>query len=241
MLKSLNLSRDDVVKFILGERNDLRTTVERLLVAANEGTNLEDATFSPADNKVVLETLDAMQFRMEMLKNMTVANEGPVEWVVELLTEDKSRWVNEYYKDINEAKTVPDIMKVIEEIDKKIDEIKDILEDNVTLRSFLRAIIKAGIITVGASVAGAAGAGVGIIAALANSSYINKGKSMLRQVQNELLTLRRKALTKREQLRKEQYADHRDEGLDNIPEDDDEESYGEESVQHIYDKLLGKK
>lgn len=239
MLKSLNLSSNDVEQFVLGKRNDLRTTVERIMVAANEGTDMSGATFSTADNKVVLNTIDAMQNRIDILRSMTVANEGAVEWVVELITEDKTRWVNEFSKRINECRTVPDIMNVIEDIDKKIDEIKDILENNATMRSFLRAIIKAGVITIGASVAGVAGAAVGITAALANSMYINKGKSMLRQVQNELFTLRRKAMTKREQLRKEQYHDHREEGMDSIPEDEDDE-YGSESVQHIYDKLLGK-
>jgi len=238
MLKSLNLSSADVVDFILGKRNDLRTTVERIMVAANEGTDMSPATFSAADNSIVINTLEDIQNRIDILRTMTVANEGAVEWVVELVTEDKSRWVNEFSKKINECHTVPDVMKVIEEIDKKIDEIKDILENNATMRSFLRAIIKAGVITIGASVAGAAGAAVGIAAALANSSYINKGKSMLVQVQNELFTLRRKAISKREQLRKEQYHDHREDGMDEIPEDDDDE-FASEGVKQVYNKLLG--
>ena len=238
MLKSLNLSSADVVDFILGKRNDLRTTVERIMVAANEGVDMSPATFSAADNSIVINTLEDIQNRIDILRTMTVANEGAVEWVVELVTEDKSRWVNEFSKKINECHTVPDVMKVIEEIDKKIDEIKDILEDNATMRSFLRAIIKAGVITIGASVAGAAGAAVGIAAALANSSYINKGKSMLVQVQNELFTLRRKAISKREQLRKEQYHDHREDGMDEIPEDDDDE-FASEGVKQVYNKLLG--
>jgi hypothetical protein len=238
MLKSLNLSSADVVDFILGKRNDLRTTVERIMVAANEGADMSPATFSAADNSIVINTLEDIQNRIDILRTMTVANEGAVEWVVELVTEDKSRWVNEFSKKINECHTVPDVMKVIEEIDKKIDEIKDILENNATMRSFLRAIIKAGVITIGASVAGVAGAAVGVAAALANSSYINKGKSMLVQVQNELFTLRRKAISKREQLRKEQYHDHREDGMDEIPEDDDDE-FASEGVKQVYNKLLG--
>lgn len=241
MLKSLNLSDEDVKSFVLGEKNELRTTVERVFVLANEGANMEEkAQFSKEDAKVIRRNIEDMQNRIDILKSMTVANEGVASWMKEVLTEDKSHWIAEFSNRINSAHTTAEIIKVIEDLDKKIDDCRDVLEDNVTIRSVIRVLIAAGVISVGAAVAGAIGGAVGIAAAVASSANINKSKTMIRQVQNELLTLRKKALNKRDQLRKTEYHDYREDGNDSIDEatEDDDFSYGDESPNAVYEELM---
>jgi hypothetical protein len=239
MIQRLNLNKEEVENFLSGKEGRIRSIVTSYFMnIANESASFDEAQVKlcAEDSRVVSSVIDDFRYRLEILDSMLEpAQEGP-NWIVELFTEDKTKWVSEYSKRINEAYTISQIMKVIEQIDSKIDEIKDVLEDNVTFRKFLRMAIKAGVITIAAGVSGVAGAAA-IVAALANSSYINRGKSLLRQVQNELLTLRRKAISKRDALRKTEYKNHRDEGMDDDGGDDSEDDeFGSESV--IISRLL---
>lgn len=221
MLKNMNLKKEDVLKYVCGEHSPLERTMYLIGANALEGANISRAKFSDEDNKVVLDTIGEMESRIEALREL--ATEAP-SWIMEMLTENKSEWVKEFSKRIDDANSVSEIMKVIDQIDDKIEDINDTLNDDMTLKGFVRKALKAGLI------AGALATGIGAVAAaagvgaIANTVQINRGKSLLRQVLNEMYTLRKKAIVKRDKIRKEEYHDHREGSNDSIEHDD--ESYG---------------
>lgn len=204
MLKALNLKYEDVLAYMCDKPSELTRIMNMASTNALEGADLSKFSFNKEDSKVILSVIDALETKIEAMKSVTMATESP-NWIIEMLTEDRSSWPKEFAQRINNAATVAKIMTIIDDIDDKIQEIKESLDDEVTLKSFTRKALKAGVIaaaTMTNPVAGIAAAG----AAVLNSNTIDKGKQKLRLVMNELYNIRRKAIARRDELRKQEYA-----------------------------------
>jgi len=245
MLKKLNIKEEDVIAFIEGKKSPLHTVVTQINLAASEGVALDKAIFCEEDAKIVRNTMVTYQDRLEMLEAMTPASEDGLGWISELFTENKTEWINTFTKRINDAKNVGAMVTIINDIDKKIQDCKDTLEDKSTFRKFLRRALKVGTVAGVTMVAGGIAGIAALAAALGSSVYIAKGKSLLRQVMTELMTIRRKAIEKREKLRKEAFTEKpKDAGSssDNHEDDSgndtgDDEDFGAESTK-VIDSIL---
>jgi len=248
MLKALNLSHEDVLAYMCDKPSELTRVMNMASAVALEGADLSKFKFNEEDSKVILSVIDNLETKIEAIKDRTIASESP-NWIIEMLTEDRSKWPREFSERINNAASVAKIMKIIDDIDDKIQEIKDSLDDEITLKSFTRKAIKAGVIVASLSNPITAVAAAG--AAAVNSVAIDKGKQKLRLVMNELYNIRRKAVARREELRKQEYSNdpnhdtydktkNEDSGYGQttgIDDDDAEESADVASFKMI-DKLL---
>lgn len=203
MLKALNLKYEDVLAYMCDKPSELTRIMNMASINALEGADLSKFSFNKEDSKVILSVIDALETKIEAMKSVTMATESP-NWIIEMLTEDRSGWPKEFAERINNAATVAKIMTIIDDIDDKIQEIKESLDDEVTLKSFTRKALKAGVIV--ASLANPVTAVAAAGAAVLNSNAIDKGKQKLRLVMNELYNIRRKAIARRDELRKQEYA-----------------------------------
>jgi len=247
MLKPMHLSYEDVLAYMCDKPSELTRVMNMASVNALEGADLSKFQFNKEDSKVILSVIDALESKIEAVKDRVLATESP-NWIIEMLTEDRSKWPKEFAERINNAATVAKIMSIIDDIDDKIEEIKESLDDEITLKSFTRKALKAGVIIA----AGAATGGIGAVAAAGaagvNSVMIDKGKQKLRLVMNELYNIRRKAIARREELRKQEYANdpnhdtydktkNEDSGYGADDGDDADES-GDVASFKMIDKLL---
>ena len=203
MLKALNLKYDDVLAYMCDKPSELTRVMNMASENALEGADLSKFSFNKEDSKVIMTVIDTLETKIEAIKGRVLAAESP-NWIIEMLTEDRSGWPKEFADRINNAATVAKIMTIIDDIDDKIQEIKESLDDEETLKSFTRKALKAGIIVAALSNPVTAVAAAG--AAAANTVSIDKGKQKLRLVMNELYNIRRKAIARRDELRKQEYS-----------------------------------
>jgi len=203
MLKALNLKYDDVLAYMCDKPSELTRVMNMASENALEGADLSKFSFNKEDSKVIMSVIDALETKIEAIKGRTLATESP-NWIIEMLTEDRSSWPKEFADRINNAATVAKIMTIIDDIDDKIQEIKESLDDEETLKSFTRKALKAGIIVAALSNPVTAVAAAG--AAAVNTVSIDKGKQKLRLVMNELYNIRRKAIARRDELRRQEYS-----------------------------------
>ena len=209
MLKNLYLKKGDVLDYLGGRAGLLATELNKTFdsILASESADFDkDAQFQTLDAKLIVSVIDEVESRIDTLKAMTLGHEAALPgWLKEILFEDRRHLIKEFETKINNAQTVQNVVKIIDDIDEKVDEIKETLEDETTFNSFLRGALKVGGVAAGFilnPIAGIAALGV----ALHNNHNIDKAKSLLRQVQNELMTLRRKAIQKRDQIRRDEYS-----------------------------------
>jgi hypothetical protein len=221
MIKPLNLRESDVIAFLSGQHGQLEKIMETITSAALEGADTSRAKLNETDSKVVLCAIESVEARIKVAR-MLLATEAP-NWLITVMKEDRTSWVKEFKKEIEEAETLPKILRIIDDIDKKIEECKDTLDDQMTLTRFTRRAIYAGLIIGAAVLNPIAGAGTAA-ATVINERNINKSKSLIRNTMNELMNLRRMAEAKRGKLRKETSNSSRDDS-----NDDDNDDYSEES------------
>jgi hypothetical protein len=223
MIKPLNLRESDVIAFLSGQHGQLEKIMETVTSAALEGADTTRAKLNEADSKAVLCAIESVEARIKVARML--ATEAP-NWLITVMKEDRTAWVKEFKKGIEEAETLPKILRIIDDIDKKIEECKDTIDDQMTLTSFTRKAIYAGLIVGTAVLNPIAGAGTAA-ATVINEGNINKSKSLIRSTMNELMNLRRMAEAKRGKLRKETSASSKSSSDDS--NDDDNDDYGEES------------
>ena len=221
MIKPLNLRESDVIAFLSGQHGQLEKIMETVTSAALEGADTSRAKLNETDSKAVLCAIESVEARIKFAR-MLLATEAP-NWLITVMKEDRTSWVKEFKKEIEEAETLPKILRIIDDIDKKIEECKDTLDDQMTLTRFTRRAIYAGLIVGAAVLNPIAGAGTAA-ATVINERNINKSKSLIRNTMNELMNLRRMAEAKRGKLRKETSNSSRDDS-----NDDDNDDYSEES------------